>query len=103
MVDDRAPLAAKPPTAVMFFPLRRIGRGGNSAARARLKIAVISGERRANEPPLDRRSAAEKWRRRGGPPPINPDSAINSLLTRFTQRHRTGARIKRPRLQTKAE
>jgi hypothetical protein len=33
-VDDRAPWAAKPPTAAISLPLRRIGASGNSAAAA---------------------------------------------------------------------
>src|SRR5271167_4333083 len=38
----------------------------------------------ADEPCVQgRRSAAKKWRRGGGRPSINPDCAINSLLTRF--------------------
>jgi hypothetical protein len=74
MVDDRAPWAAKPPTAAMFFPLRRIGRGGNSAARARLTIAESPGEARkrtCSRPALcgqkmaaTRRTAADQSRQR---------------------------------------
>ena len=86
------------------FPYAGSGRVAIPLQRRRITIAASSGRwPQTNLYAQGRRSAAKKWRRGGGRPSINPDCAINSLLTRFTQRHRTDARIGRPRLQAKAE
>jgi hypothetical protein len=63
------------------FALRRIGASGNSAAEApHHDRSIVRGRAQARLRP-ESRSAAKKWRREGGPPSINPESAINSLLT----------------------
>ena len=75
--------------------------GGSTLRRRQFRFPYAGSGQVAIPPSDDRgrchggapRSAAKTWRRGGGRPPLDPEGAINSLLTRFTQRHRKGARV----------
>lgn len=79
------------------LPYAGFGAGGNSAAEElhhdRGIVRATRADNPASSPALYGRNAAARGRTRT----INPDGAINSLLTRFTQRQRTGPRVLRAR------